>query len=419
MYVTVSRYISFINIQKILYDLQFGFREGHATHLAVIKLMENIVSSLDKGEYSAAIFLDFWKAFDTVNHSILLQKLSHYGIRGVANSWINSYLSNRTQFCTFGGKTSSITNITCGVPQGSILGPLLFLIYINDLGDIFRNFQTILFADDSNLIVNGKSLAELELQITQDMPHLISWLRTNRLSLNLQKTHIMIFGKKLAGRENSINVVVEGTTIYIVTHTKFLGLILDNSLSWKHHLLHLSKKLSKSIGILSRARKFLNKQTLKQLYYSFLYPYLTYCNIIWGNAPSTILWPIFRAQKRAMRIMENIRSRDSTKMALKKHSILRLPEIYRFSVLIFVYKYKNDLLPTPFLSFFTTNSQVHRCNTRNANLFRMPVAKTKMASSFIKKTGVNIWNHFSNEITHEMKIGAFKKLIISLLISTY
>jgi hypothetical protein len=106
-------------------------------------------------------------------------------------------------------------------------------------------------------------------------------------------------------------------------------------------------------------------------------------------------------------------------MALKKHSILRLPEIYRFSVLIFVYKYKNGLLPTPFHSFFTTNSQVHRYNTRNANLFRMPVAKTKMASLFIKKTGVNIWNHFSTDITHDMKIGAFKKIIIALLVSTY
>jgi hypothetical protein len=414
-----SRLASFINLQKILYDLQFGFREGHATHLAVIKLMENIVSSLDKGDYSAAIFLDFSKAFDTVNHSILLQKLSHYGIRGVANSWINSYLSDRTQFCTFGGKTSSTTKITCGVPQGSILGPLLFLIYINDLGDIFRNFQTILFADDSNLIVNGKSLAELEYQISHDMPQLIAWLRTNRLSLNLKKTHIMIFGKKRAGQENSIKVIVEGTQIDIVTHTKFLGLILDNCLSWKHHLIHLSNKLSKSIGILARARKFLNKDTLKQLYFSFLYPYLTYCNIIWGNAPNSALWPIFRAQKRAMRIIENIRSRDSTKMAFKNHSILRLPEIYRFSVLIFVYKYKNGLLPSPFLTFFTTNRQVHLYNTRHANLFRMPVAKTKIASSFVKKTGVNIWNHFSNDITHEMKIGAFKKLIISLLISTY
>jgi hypothetical protein len=264
-----------------------------------------------------------------VNHDILLQKLNHYGVRGIGNSWVHSYLSDRSQFCTFGDKISSTTKITCGVPQGSILGPLLFLIYINDLGNIFNHFETILFADDSNLIIKGKSILSIEQKINQDIPLLTSWLQTNRLSLNVSKTHIMVFGKKNKNKENHISTTIEGTTLEVVTQTKCLGINLDNELSWKYHALHISKKIAKSIGI----------------------PYLTYCSVIWGMASDNILWPIFRTQKRAIRIIDNLRGRTSTKSTFYKYQILRLLEIYKYSALIFVYKYKNDLLPNTFNEF--------------------------------------------------------------------
>jgi hypothetical protein len=137
----------------------------------------------------------------------------------------------------------------------------------------------------------------------------------------------MLFGKKRDGMENSITTIIGGTKIDLVTQTKFLGIILDNGLTWKQHITYLSTKLSKSIGILARARKFLDKSTLKQLYHSFIYPYIMYCNVVWGNAPATVIWPIFKAQKRAIRIIANLRGRDSTKLAFHNLGILRLPEV--------------------------------------------------------------------------------------------
>jgi ribonuclease P/MRP protein subunit RPP40 len=257
--------------------------------MAILKLLDNVIDALDRGDYAATIFLDFSKAFDTVNHHILLQKMNHYGIRGTANKWFESYLSNRSQYCTFGGKKSEESTISCGLPQGSILRPLLFLLYINDLGTIFQNFSSILFADDSNLIASASTIEALERKINQDTPLLANWLQINRLSLNLKKTHVMVFGKKSKNQTRELSVSIEGTKLDIVKHTKFLGLILDNEISWKQHIIHISKKLAKSVGILKRARQYLNTSTLLQLYYSFLYPYLSYCCIIWGNTPQSTL----------------------------------------------------------------------------------------------------------------------------------
>ena len=146
----------------------------------------------------------------------------------------------------------------------------------------------------------------------------------------------MMFGK---GGNSNINITIEGEPIHIVKETKFLGILLDDRLNWKAHTAYIGKKISKSIGILARARKLLDRNTLRQLYFAFLYPYLNYCLIIWGNASATTTFPIFKLQKRALRTIFNIKGRESTKTACKDSKILRLPELYTFSVLTFMYKF--------------------------------------------------------------------------------
>jgi hypothetical protein len=413
-----TRINDFFKNQKLIYELQFGFREKHSTEMSIITLIDRIISTLEKGHYTIGIFLDFSKAFDTVNHDILLSKLNKYGIRGVANDWIRSYLSNRQQYALINNHKSNHVPINCGVPQGSILGPLLFLIYINNLPNFSSKLTSILFADDSNLFSDSSNLPDLQSKINEEMPKLVEWLKANRLSLNIGKTHLMIFSPKKHINPN-IEICINGRVLDIVTKTKFLGLILDNKLNWKAHALYLSSKISKSIGILSLARKFLNQKTLLQLYYSFIYPYLLYSNLAWGNASGIALWPVYKMQKLAIRLIANIPRRCSTKLFCKTNSILRLPDMYTQSAAIFLFKFKNSLLPEIFKNLFITNSHIHSYPTRSANSLRVPLTKSLIASSFIKKTGVGIWNNMPTTITSKLKIGSFKIHLKNSLIATY
>ena len=198
-----------------------------------------------------------------------------------------------------------------------------------------------------------------------------------------------------------------------------MGIILDSGLSWSKHINHLSKKVAKATGILSRARQIFNRDTLVQLYYSFVYPFLTYCSIIWGNAPKVYTSQIFKIQKRAIRTICNIRKRNSTLNACHKLRILRFPDIYKYSALLFMHKYKHGNLPNSFNVFFTENRAFHNYQTRGANNLIPPKVKTKTAQTFIKKTGADLWNEFATILSHTNSIGLFKRELITHLTQQY
>ena len=244
--------------------------------MALIVLFENLTEALDKGDCAIGIFLDFQKAFDTVNHNILLDKLYVYGIRGIAHEWFINYLSNRTQSVNYHECVSDSKTLKCGVPQGSILGPLLFLIYINDLPSVSTLFMPILFADDTNLFCTGQNLDDLVQKINIEMEKIYSWVKSNKLSLNVDKTNFMLFTPKHFSRSMG-NIYINGTCIIEVTETKFLGVIIDYKLNWSSHVMNINKKIAKGIGIILKARKVFNNETLISLYYTFVYPYLNYC----------------------------------------------------------------------------------------------------------------------------------------------
>ena len=255
-----TRLLSFINKHKVLYSFQFGFRANHSPDLALIYLVDKISRALEEGEYVLGLFLDFSKAFDTVNHEILFTKLESYGVRGVALTWFRSYLTSRTQYVEYNGSSSSYKNITCGVPQGSILGPLLFLLYINDLAGVSKKFFSIFFADDSNLFLSGKTPDALINEMNEEIVHVTEWLRANKLSLNLKKTHFIIFRRPRTKVKLDSELIIDGVKINSVCNTKFLGVMIDQRLNFFDHIQYIKGKVSRGVGFYISAESTLNKQ---------------------------------------------------------------------------------------------------------------------------------------------------------------
>ena len=276
-----NRLISFVNKHEISYSLQFGFRHGYSTSLAMIYLVDEISQSLDNGDYLLGLYLDFTKALDTANNAILLQKLEHYGARGVTLNWFKSYLSGRTQFVDYQGVRSTTCCITCGVPKGSILGPLSFLLYINDLYHVSSILVGLLFADDFNMFMSGKNPDELIHTTNKEMKKIANWLEINKLTLNIGKTHYMLFRNSDKKAHLTQKLVIRGQEIEMVESTKFL-VYLDSRLAWRNHIDYIKCKISRGTGIVCKARKYLNQSILISLYYVFMYPYLNYCVDVWG-----------------------------------------------------------------------------------------------------------------------------------------
>ena len=405
--VMYSRFLNYLNKNKILYEFQFGFRSGHSTYMPLIVLVDRISNALEKGECVIGLFLDFSKAFDTINHSILFEKLYHYGIRGVALQWFKSYMSNRSQYVFYNGHASCAKTVTCGVPQGSVLGPLLFLVYVNDLAYVSKALFSLMFADDTNMFMSGKNIQLLSDQFNNELTNVVKWLQTNKLSLNIDKTHYMFF-KGNKPLENPV-IMIDGKSIGKVSKTKFLGVIMDALLTWRQHTDYISAKISKGVGILYKIRKFVNKKTLINLYYTFIYPYFSYCNEVWGSAYSCHLKRLTTLQKRAIRIIGNTNRTEHTDPLYRDMNILKFHNIHKHVVAQFMFKLFHGKLPSIFDNMFCINANVHQHATRQAKWLHIPRVSSNRSKKTIRYEGCVIWNHImKNNIPTNCSEATFK-----------
>ena len=281
--------------------MRTSFRPGHALLILACKCAphDKIQKAIETKLYSCGISLDLSKAFETVNHDILLKKLENCGIRGIAKQWFCSYLSNRKQFVCFWSIKSEERLVTCGVPQGSVLGPLLFLLYIYDFSNSATNNDFHLFADDSNLFCSHKNLQSLEQSLNMQLRKFNQWLCANKLSLNIDKSNFVIFRPPQKKIEYTVKLQINNKIIEERKCIKYLGIFIDCYLNWKEHVHELSKEIARGIGILSKLRHFVSQAILVQVYYSIIYSFLVYGVLIWGNTYKTNIQPLVILQKKS------------------------------------------------------------------------------------------------------------------------
>ena len=407
-----------MNDFNILYDNQYGFRRNHSTSLALVDLYDKISLALDRKEIAAGVFIDLSKAFDTVNHNILFDKLQHYEVRGLALDWVKSYFHQRSQFVEYNGHRSLPQVIRCGVPQGSILGPLFFIIYVNDLCDASR-LESILFADDTNLFISEKDPVTLNNTLNSELNKLSAWFAANKLSLNISKTKFMVFRPRQKRLCYDYDISINGEALTQVSEALFLGVLLDDCLSWKSHISLVAHKISKSIGIIYRSSYFLSKTSLRTLYNSLVLPYLYYCNLVWGSTYKRNLKRLTILQKRAIRIASRSGCDAHTDPIFKELRFLKMKGIHLFQLGQFMYSFSTGNLSTNFDSFFSVNNSIHSYNTRHASFYRLPLCRTNIRQFSISFQGPKFFNTLSSEIKNSLSLMSFKYKLKDFLINNY
>ena len=317
-------------------------------------------------KHCAGVFIDLKKAFDTVNYDLLVKKLFFYGIRGTANAWLNNYLTNRNQYVIADDHSSGMRLIMCGVPQGSVLGPVLFLLYINDICNVSNLLTFVLFADPPD----------------------------NELALKIY------------------NVVLPR-----VAATKFLGIIIDDKLSWKPHIQSVKSKLSSVLSIMYKASKLINTKGMYTLYCSFFHPYLSYCNEIWGNTYTSNVKCLFTLQKKAIRLICNADRLAHTNAMFKDMSILKISEFVKYKTAIVMFNIFHGTLPIQLQMRFTKYSSVY--STRQTKSFVMVQVRTNLKAMCLSVHSVKLWNTLPDDIKNCTSLNIFKKCIKKHFLSHY
>ena len=411
-----TRLLNHVETNRILNDSQFAYRKGRGTDSAISKFVNSIIDNFEKGDYTVAAYLDLTKAFDCVNHQILLYKLDHYGVKNNAYEWFRSYLTDRKQRVKFQGHLSEEKTINIGVPQGSILGPILFLIYFQDICAL-SDGNEILFADDASLYDSGNCYFQVIQSLNIKLRSVSQWLLANRLSANIIKTEGMIFSRK--------NIYyplpplkLYGNPIPYTHQFKLLGIIIDPKLSWTDHIKLIQSKLSRACGILYTLRNKISRSIARLLYLNIAYPYLIYGNIIWTSCYNSKILKLIRTQKRLIRIIMQKNRNTPSNPLFQRLNLLKINEINEYCTALYVYKAINNHIYSP-ISFRFRHNMNYALRNNNQNQLEVPFVRLSHSQLFIHVRGPNVWNNIPLTLRRSRTLHTFKRNFKKHLLNSY
>ena len=400
---------------KYLYLHQTSFRALHSAVTCLLKSTNDWYVNIDNSKVNAAIFIDLKKAFDTVDHDILLAKMHHYGINGIEHDWFRSYLNNRKQFCNVSGVSSEIQAIEIGVPQGSCLGPLLFLLYVNDLPFALKKVHAAMYVDDTTICYSSDNIEDLNAVVNAELTCLNEWLCCNKLSLNIVKTQVTVIGsKRKISHINNLSSVnpafnVANNNIGLVNETKYLGVMIDANLKWDSQIKNIQGKVSQALGLLKYAKRYVPLGTLNSMYKGIVEPHFNYRCSVWGSCGTTRLNKLQKLQSRAAIIVTDSEFDTLAAPLIQNLGWPTIRQLIHRETSTMTYKCLNLLAPAYLSGCFSKLSDSHTRFLRNSGTdVHIPRMRTSNGQKSFAYRGAKVWNYLDAETKLASSVQCFK-----------
>ena len=406
--------MGFLNKYKLLHESQSGFRHKHSCQTALVKLIDSWTECIDRGDMIGALFLDFHKAFDLGDHSILVKKLSIYKFSSSALKWFKSYLSDRQQTIECDKGLTGFSNVLSGILQGSTL----FLIFIYDLPLCFKHCSSDLYADDTTVHTKDNNINNIERNVICDLKNAIEWSIPNKMQLHYGKTTCMLAGtKQKLNMSRKLNIQVDYISIQNVSKQKLLGIYINENLSWSSHIDYLCSHITTKISLLRRLSEYVPVEILKKFYQGYILPFFDYGSVTWGSASASNIERLTKLQKCAARIILRTDFHTRSERMFKELGWSSVPNRIKYNKAVLTYRALNNLTPEYISQLLQPMSQVHSLNLRsseNGSLY-VPKSRTSLHSGSFSCSPPRLWNALPQSVREADSLNCFKKCLKSIL----